>query len=236
MIFTTWFFIWAVSIKSPLGLLIPAIALVIRTSYLQRRLVVGLKTIFIAILVLLLLIIVDPTNPTRALVYALRTALFLLLIQHLVVVLDQDASPVNGSPGFLARGYLIIVRGFRAIRLVLDDVGYASSVRRLTVSGGFARVIRFIMDDARSMAVAFEEFIRVSRNYNDTITMRGGFPHPRQWSSSSKLHRWIYAGDILLVTTPVVLIAYNHVDMFPEWVGWGADIVRGIVSYVTRTT
>lgn len=208
MIFLLWFAIWIITATSLSMLVLPALALITRGSYTQRKIVISWINILIASVVFLFVSITNP--PDVAAVWGCRTLLFLLLFQHLLTTLKSSTIRLPSMQYDIAYLLHFILRSVRIVKERIQDINYSRKVRVQWETNRVLKCRNTIEANREVLKTITIEFVQLVTQFSDLISARGVTPHPKEWQSHVPFKSTLYLGDLVL------LIALMGATLIPE--------------------
>lgn len=197
MIFIIWFVVWIFGLAATVAhLVVPAVCLVVRSSFLSRRSAPGWGAVFMTTFVFLLVVV---SYPEGAWLYALRALLVLFLIAHVLSALRGGGIWYRGVQYDVAILMHLMSRTVRVARERTDQLKYSRRLRVLRERNRLKRYFRSMTGNVAYWRAAAIEMVELATRLNDMIQARGRFPHPSAWQDPRRIQSWLYVADVFLL-------------------------------------
>ena len=213
MIFLLLMVVWTAAMTTAPMLIIPFVALLIRSSYVGRRIRMRKGFVLVAVLLFAYLLISLPLE--EAAVWALRSLLMLMVLDHVLGSARASSVSLRLLPYSLAHYIHLINRSARLTRERVSDVFYARQVR-LSELRGFSRVRERLVVSFGVAVASIREMDRLQSHLNAVIVARGEFPHPKLWQDKHSVQAVLYMADGLVFALAVLGIIAPLDWLVPE--------------------
>lgn len=200
MIFLAWFFYWITIASAPTHLLLPAVALVIRFSYIEKRFPT-FPVLVIAFWLFLAAFQALENSITDAGVLLGQIALSTVCLFHFLSRLRKSRLRTVSGIGHL---WFFMSRALVLLRRRVRDVRYWASVHWRSSESKLKDTFRI----AKEAGIAFIlEAIRIRKRFEAVIEARGRRPEELDWLQEMETKgAWKYAALGDLVIASVVLV------------------------------
>ena len=214
MIFAFWFFVWLAVAESLPQLVLPAFALAIRFSYVERRLPsfpAGALAVW-----LLLAGFTALTNEGGVGVASLllgKVLLSTICIAHFVQRIQRSRLKANRTVGQV---YFFLTRALVIVRDRLRDIGYWRGIRVRASSKPWLQASLELL--APSGIAALIEMLSVRRRIISVVNSRGGYPETVAWIHQTAGPRdWAYTafGDAVIMVAMFQTVMSQSAYLIP---------------------
>ena len=214
MIFAAWFSLWLILSTNIWMLMIPAMALVVRGSYTERR--VQLRGFFLMIAGIVFLFFLISQSPYLSFVWAIRTLLFLLLLEHLLRSMQSSTLRVPFLQYHVANTLHMMTRVARLVSERAKEITYASGFRRPQGETSLRRFMYWAKSQLAVAQAAGLEFVQLKTQLEDVVHARGELPHPRDWQEVTHFRTLLFLGDLSLLGATTCAVFLPQSWLFPE--------------------
>ena len=215
MIFAAGFTVWVITAKGVAVLVLPFLALAVRASYTNRRLVVRRAYAIIAAAVWGFVTLT--LGWQVALLWAGRTLMFLLLVDHLLQSLAASTLRTPFLQYHLATVVHVIVRALRVVRERNADLEYSRNLRISRRNGWWTRQLSWWGENLALLRTTFREFTELATQYEDVMQARGGLPHPKRWQDPTRFRSLLLYGDAVFVAMAGVVAVASLSHVYPAF-------------------
>ena len=219
MIFSVWYAIWLLSASTMLAYLIPYMALVVRSSYINHRVLFITKyQLFLGLAMFCWLAMVPENTIQYSAILTLQVVGFMALTVHLSLRISEfrwEQSPRSvASVWFIANRYLRLINEKRA------DFEYAvrSRIPRGSSNGLALLRIRLVLT-YKAITSACLDIVILVRQLETIINARGGLPHPKHWQKVRVAHGSMISAaiaDLLLIFLLCVVMFFASEKTVPD--------------------
>lgn len=212
MVFLIWFFWWMSLATTPLQLVIPAIALVVRFSYVQRRFP-QFPSIVVLFWVFLALYTAAFQGVVPGLVLLSKLFLTTVCVFHFWSRLRSSRllrGRVFGKAWFFLSRALVVWSGR------MHDIRHWLTVRARSIGGW--RPKAYLQLGAPMSLTFLLEGVSLTKRVGAVVESRGGFPDSMEWIQSIESQSgWVYVlvGDILILATSIITLWMEGDDLIP---------------------
>lgn len=219
MIFSVWYTSWVLSASTMLAYVIPYLALVVRSSYINHRVLFITKYQLLLGLAMFCWLTLVPGNTIQySALLTLQVVAFMALTFHLSFRISEfrwEQSPKGvASVWFIANRYLRLINEKRA------DFEYAVRSRiPIDKSNGMIQLQTRIVLTYKAIISACLDIVILVRQLETIINARGGLPHPKSWQKVRETHGSMISAaiaDLLLILLLCVVMFFASEKTIPD--------------------
>jgi hypothetical protein len=213
MVFSIWFFVWLAHSDTAMHLLLPALALVIRIAYVERRFPTFPIVVMVFWLVLAAFTAVGGGGASSAVVLFLKVFLSTVAIFHLLNQLKRTKAIRTGKVGQL---YFFLTRALVIVGARGREISYWFRTR-VRLSEG-PRVFAYFRYAPAAATAYMLEMMSVRNRFVAVMASKGGYPDSDDWLFEiGEGHSFFYTalGDVITLAAIGVAGSFHHSALVP---------------------